>query len=337
LKPVADVMLRVALQRLIRSESFDVIHAHNYEGLWVALQAQSVLPIVYHAHNAMADELPYFLPMKKFSRTLGRWLDNTLPARADHIIALHQPLADYLVDKGCKKDRITVIPPPCDTEAFAQGPDIHPSSSTPFVLYAGNLDTYQNLDLLRRAMARVKTILPEARLHIATSDRADVPWADHVCRITNFAALREILAQDCIVVCPRVSWSGYPIKIVNAMAAGKPIVACRSSAHSLQHMINGYIVEDNDCISFAEALILLIKDPALRRRLGKEARRTACERHSFHAYATAIMDVYDRACQQVTSPSGEYPPVAPRLLPVKPSSASPRKDPRRSHVSVSRK
>jgi len=266
-KPVADLTLVATLRRVVREEGIDIVHAHNYEGLLVALAA-GTRPIVYHAHNAMSDELPHFLPG---GRAVGRWLDMTFPKRADRVIVLHDRLRDYLVECGCAPSRIAVIPPSVDTTQFEAGAV---SADMPALLYTGNLDAYQNLDLLYGAVSRVRAAEPRVRLRVATADAADIPGAEMV-RVEDLNALRNVLREDVIVISPRTSWSGYPIKLLNAMAAGKPIVACKSASPCLVRDENGLVVEDNDEAGMAEATLRLVHDPELRARLGRNARRTA--------------------------------------------------------------
>jgi glycosyltransferase involved in cell wall biosynthesis len=269
----------------------DVVNAHNYEGLLVALAA-GVRPIVYHAHNAMADELPHYFRTKRLAARFGTWLDRTFPKRADRIVVPHERLAEYLVDSGCARGTITVIPPAVDVNEFEP---CESQIETPPVLYTGNLDRYQNLDLLRRVMGIIQEAVPNAKLMIATSDPRPIPWAT-VIRTPNFAALKKTLHQDSIFAVPRVSWSGYPIKLLNAMAAGQAIVCCRSAAHPLSDGHDGLVVEDNDARAFADAILRLMRDAELRRGLGERARETAIEKHGPSLSVNRLYSVLAGVC-----------------------------------------
>ncbi len=345
-KPLLDAALVATLRRVIREQRIDIVHAHNYEGLMAALAART-RPIVYHAHNAMADELPHFLPAAPLARRLGGWLDRTFPRRADHVIAPHQALADYLVSCGCDPSRVPVIPPPPGPAPFLRAPQNtpgdHPSrhssvgprsrvagprtsttdsmalpdnapdtvnDRSPFegggakrrgmflaaplpILYTGNLDPYQNLTLLRDAMDHVRARVTDARLIIATSAPGTGPCsnAEHV-PTPDLESLCRVLAQDAVVVCPRTSWSGYPMKLLNAMAAGRPVVSCQSAAHPISDEHDGLVVPDNDATALAEALLRLLTDPALRASLGANASETIATRHRPETIAAQIESVY---------------------------------------------
>ncbi len=289
-KPLLDLALAATLRRVLRQKRIEIVHAHNYEGLVVALTARA-RPIIYHAHNAMADELPHYFRSRRISARLGAWMDRHLPKRADFVIAPHQRLADYLAECGCRRERIAIIPPSVEVGLFEPGEQ---AGEIPPVLYTGNLDPYQNLDLLLRAMARVRERLPGTRLCVATAAHGEVPGAEMV-RTSDFGALQRVLRQDAVFACPRTSWSGYPIKLLNAMAAGKAMVACASAAHPLTHEHDGLVTPDDDDEAFAAALMRLLTTPGLRAKLGENARATASEHHAPSEIASAIEQVYQEA------------------------------------------
>jgi len=284
MKPLLDLVLLQRLREVVRRYHIDIIHAHNYEALIVALAARSC-PVVYHAHNAMQDELPHFL---YGTRLFGAWLDRTFPRRADHVIALHERLAHYLIANGCTRERLSVIPPSVEAEALRGEA---PPESLPPVLYAGNFDRYQNLPFLIRAMSRVRWGIPGERLVIASAQRGRYPGAEML-YTPDFASLGRVLERDCVVACPRVSWSGYPIKLLNAMAAAKAVVACRSAAPPIVNEENGLVVPDDDPEAFAQALLRLLQDSDLRMRLGRNARETVAREHAPRVIAARIDEVY---------------------------------------------
>ncbi|MCC6488447.1 MAG: glycosyltransferase family 4 protein [Candidatus Hydrogenedentes bacterium] len=289
-KPLHDRALVGTLRRVVHSHAIDVVQAHNYEGLLVALAAR-VRPIVYQAHNAMADELPHYRGFKVIGMPLGAWLDRSFPRRAAEVIAPHAGLAEYLIASGCVPGRVSVLAPPALTRWFEPS---SPDTALPPVVYTGNLDAYQNILFLEHVMARVREAEPGARLLLATRDPLPFPGAEIV-PAAHFDSLRALLAQDAVIVCPRVSWSGYPIKLLNAMAAGKAIVACRGAAHPLEHERSGLIVDDNDEVAFADAIVRLLRSPEERARLGDAAREAVDAHHSPRAFANTLERVFTRA------------------------------------------
>ena len=84
--------------------------------------------------------------------------------------------------------------------------------------------------------------------------------------------------------------------MLNAMAAGLPIVACESAAHPLTHDRDGLIVEGDDAEVFADAILRLMRDQELRRRLGEGARATAEADHGPSHCARRLESVMLDAC-----------------------------------------
>ena len=82
-KIVLDLLLVWLLYRVVRRERIQVIHAHNVEGPFIGFLVRLVtgVPVVYHAHYALSDELPcYFrgrVPRRLAGR-LGSFFDNRL-------------------------------------------------------------------------------------------------------------------------------------------------------------------------------------------------------------------------------------------------------------------
>jgi trehalose synthase len=78
------------------------------------------------------------------------------------------------------------------------------------------------------------------------------------------------------------------------MSAGKAIVAsCAGQIEEvLKHNHTGLLVESGDRNELGLAIKRLLKDPALRKQLGENARRQAVERHSWDNYITRLEQIY---------------------------------------------
>lgn len=298
-KPLHDAALLFALRTALRRFRPHAVLAHNYEALALAL-ATRARPLIYHAHNAMADELPAYFKNTAWPRYFGAWLDKNLPRRADKVIVPHAPLRDYLRDCGVPPQRLHLIPPPVFTEEFPCAPPA--PQAMPPVLYTGNLDAYQDLGILFAAMNRIRAQFPQARLQIATAaPNIAIPEAE-IAHTPDLHSLLHLLAHDCIVAIPRRSWSGYPVKMLNAMAAARPVVALPACAHALRHDHTGWIARDNTAEALADGLLALLADAPLRRRLGTAARRAIEDDHAPEKIAAEIESAIEDAIR-TASPS----------------------------------
>jgi len=88
IKPVLDLLLVAALDRLVTEQHIELLHCHNYEAAVVglAVRTRRRVPVVYHSHNLMGDELATYFhrPLTRvLAGAAGRFLDASVPSRAN--------------------------------------------------------------------------------------------------------------------------------------------------------------------------------------------------------------------------------------------------------------
>jgi len=311
---VLDLLLIKKVKHLLDEMPFDVIHAHHYEGLIAALRARRPdyrVPIVYDSHTLLGSELPHYsLPMPgKLSAWIGRRLDSTLPQRADHIIAVTERMREWLTTEGAvPATRISLIPNGVEHEHFAvpgapsSGPTPDGDAGSPLrIVFTGNLAKYQGIDLLLRAFQRVHADLSRSRLIFVTD--SDLKWLMRKiaalgltdCISTtraDYANLPVRLAEADVLVNPRTQCDGIPQKLLNYMAAGRPIVSFNGSAALLEHDRTALLVADEDTDGFAQAILRILHQPHLGKRLGQAARDEVIAHYGWQIVAQKVEDVY---------------------------------------------
>lgn len=249
LKPAADAALLHAAWQVVEKYDCQLIHAHNIEALGVGVILKQMLrrPVVYHCHNALGAELPTYFAgraARYMASVVGDQIDRHLPTQANAVITFdpdHKALHELY---GIAEQDIYVIPPGLDGQEIRNpvGTDVRRLSEKlgpgPWVLYAGNPDGYQNLALLYDAFAIVQKHAPKARLLIATQHAPDAfsppkELSVVVHQYSDIKELRALFALAQVGVCPRTLWTGAPIKVLNYLAAGLPVVACRSATRHI--------------------------------------------------------------------------------------------------------
>jgi glycosyltransferase involved in cell wall biosynthesis len=305
---VLDPLLALRSRGLMRRTRFDVVHAHHYEGMLAALLAnlRGDLPIVFDVHTLLEAELPFYhlglFPRAK--RRLGRMLDKRLPSYADHVIAVTDTIKDKLLELGrLDPGDISVIGSGVDWEQFAV-PREHSVGLRPGIktaIFAGNLAPYQGIDLMLRAFSRLASIREDVRLRIVTESSFE-PY-DPLIKELGIGELVEVihapfrdlpgyLAGSDVALNPRVECDGLPQKLLNYMAAAKPIVSFAGSAKLLVHEHNALIVPNADIAAFAHAMNRLCDDPGLAQRLGDSARELVRTTLSWDAIAQMVERTY---------------------------------------------
>jgi len=316
-KPVLDAMMIASLDRLARHGDYDLLHCHNYEAAVIGLvvRARRRVPVVYHSHNLMSDELGTYFQgrvSRRLAGAAGRMLDRSVPRRVDHAIALCDHSADAMRRGGARADRVSVIPaaidddgPRCSAGEARRRLGLPGGRSAELVVgYCGNLDAYQNLDLLLDAVSLLAAdgAVPGARLLVATHARdaaferalaaRGLAGNATVLATEDFDSASLAMAAADVLVLPRRHGSGYPIKLLNYMSAGRPIVTAGCGGKVVRDGVDGLVVPDDDPHALAAAVRRTAADPALGERLGHEARRRFLASLTWNSVLPAVEDVY---------------------------------------------
>jgi glycosyltransferase involved in cell wall biosynthesis len=307
-----DAALVARLDAVVRRERISVLHAHNYEALAAALIVRRLrrVPVVFHSHAMLADELPLYAPRgsvaRRSAQRLGAWADRTLPRLADHVVALSDDVADYLADRGVARERLSIVPPGL---APAAPPTEWRGERPRRAVFAGNLDAYQNVDVLLDAWVDVRRRRADAELSVVTHAappalesaiaRRRLQEAVRVVRARSFAEVSAEIASAAVGVSPRRSWSGFPIKTLNYMASGVPTVAFEASAKGIADGETGWVVRAPTAAALGAALCEALEDPVASARRGRAAREALHERHAWNSLAPDLLTISKRATERI--------------------------------------
>ena len=317
LKILWDFLLVWKTIQVVLRERIDVLHGINYEGALVGCLAKwfTRRPLVYGAVNTMIDELPTykFIWPLLLGRAFAKMLDWVVPRLADHIVVYTPPIREFLLSKGISAKRISLVRLGIDLSMFD---DVPPGDararmkvdSAPLIAYTGVLNKFQRIDYLLRAMRVVLREIPRAKLaFVRTLDDepqrkqveemaiqegvSDAVVFPDVIRLGDLPAY--IAAADTTAV-PRPDCPGIPVKLLNFMASGKPVVVTAGSSQGLRDGEEALVTKDHDAEAMGRALVRILRDKALADRLGRRAREAAFEHYDRRATTGDLVTVYRR-------------------------------------------
>jgi glycosyltransferase involved in cell wall biosynthesis len=307
-----DPLLTWKLRQVLRQERIDVIHAHHFEGLLVGAVARlgRPMPLVFDVHTLLTSELPqYRMPLLPLGvkRRLAKAGDRHLPRWADHVAPVTERIRAKLLEmRAISEDRVTLVPNGVETDLFHLpgingGEPEQPERRT--LIFTGNLAPYQGIDLMLSALRRVLERRKDVRLQIVTeSSFSDYEPLARVLGVTGsiaavdapFAEIPRLLAGADIAINPRIDCDGIPVKLLNYMAASKPVVSFAGSAPGLRHQETGWLVKDGDVDALAQGALALLDDREMASRLGRNAREFVEAEHSWSRSAELCEGIYYR-------------------------------------------
>jgi glycosyltransferase involved in cell wall biosynthesis len=224
-------------------------------------------------------------------------LQRSAYACATTVVANSQAAAERLRLEGVPHRKIAVIPNGLDAVTFAK--TNRPGSRT--VVVVANLRPEKRHDVLLEAAPAVLRQFPDARFHIVgdgperqrLENLATVLGVANACVFFGHESnVAQRLGEAGIFVLPSQS-EGFPNAVLEAMAAGLPVVASDISA--MRELIDGgttgLLVPAGDPRALGDALCRLMRDGSFAARMG-EAGRAMVQRYSFDRMVASFESLY---------------------------------------------
>lgn len=169
-------------------------------------------------------------------------------------------------------------------EYDADGTAIEPDT----VVFTGSFRYQPNHDAMRwfvgAVWPRVQRARPAARLLITGAhDDLPLPAATNVARSGFVDDVRPLLAASWLAIAPIFAGGGTRLKILEAMAAGTPVVATAKGAEGLDAVAGEHLLIADQPAGFADQVIAVLADPALRARLSRAGRALVETRYDWRA------------------------------------------------------
>jgi glycosyltransferase involved in cell wall biosynthesis len=308
LSPWRDAAALVELTRLLRRERPHILHASSSKAgvLGRAAAALAGVPIrIFTAHGWA------FTAHQGVASTLYRWADRLMrPLTTVTVCVADQQRAAGLAAHTCDPERTVVIPNGVDV---AGAPRAGLERTRPLLVAVGRLQAPKDFLTFVRALVQLPRGSYEALVVGDGPDRGrveqeirDLGLTDHIRLAGERRDVPALLADADAFVLSSGS-EGMPVSVLEAMAAGLPVVASRVGG--VPELVvpdeTGLLVEPGDPDDLAAALLRVVRDRELRRRLGAAGRARAEQRFDVDAFRRAHVDLYSRelAGRRLPAPS----------------------------------
>lgn len=319
--PFSNLISLWQLYRLMHREHFDIVHVHTPVAAVlgrVAAKLARVPVIIYTAHGFYFHEL-----MAPWKRRLIIWVEKLLgKCCTDMLFTQSAEDRETAVKEGiASEERAIWIGNGVDTKAFKVEPD--PKLRTELGLkpddkvigFIGRLVREKGVEELLEAMGQVIEAIPEAKLLVVgdtlesdrdrrTTERLQgLIQRNNLEDVIKFTGFREdppeLLSIMDLFVLPSYR-EGMPRTILEAMAAGKPVVATniRGCREEVADGETGFLVPVGDQGRLAEAVLKLLKDERMAQEMGEKGRRRVEREFDQELVLEKQVDVYRRLVEE---------------------------------------
>jgi glycosyltransferase involved in cell wall biosynthesis len=304
---------------ILRTQRLDILHTNEHKSDVVGLIAAKLAGVgtVSSVHGWLSNSVR--------TKTYEA-VDRLVVKFFDKIIVGSTALKNDLVKNGIKSDKITVVHNAVRLEAFhesnvdpaiKQRLGLHPQS--PVIGVVGRLSKEKGHQYILRAMCHVIRVFPAARLLVVGRGSAKpqlerlakhLGIAGHVIFTGFYNDIRSVFQIIDVFVLASVRES-LPMVVLEAMAAGKPVVATSVGGVSelVRHGQTGLLVKPKDSRSIAEAVISLLKEEQKRVAMGRKGRERIRASFSAPLLARKVEHVYNElfALKNVRAPAYACP------------------------------
>jgi polysaccharide biosynthesis protein PslH len=227
-----------------------------------------------------------------------------------HVVAVSEN-DRALMTQWVDPSHVTVIPTGVDLTHYRPGPGV--AEPAPVITFVGAMDWEPNVDgveyFCREIWPDIRAEVPEARFRIVgrNPDRRVQKWASDSVEVTGrVPSVVEHLRQTAVVVVPLRIGGGTRLKIYEAMATAKAIVSTTVGAEGLDVDHGRDIMLADDSKSFAQAVIMLLRDRELRRRYEKAAAETTA-RYDWPAIGERFSGILQSVIKEGSSAANAVP------------------------------
>ena len=205
------------------------------------------------------------------------------------------------------KEKLRVIPfgidPPPATNPMGEQPGT--------LLFLGNYTHRANEDaaiwLVNEVMPKLRAMLPGVRLFLVGAHPAKAIRRLACEDITVTGAVPDVhpyLEKAAVLLAPVLSGGGMGMKVLMAMAVGKPVITTARGAEGF--MRNGKrppVIIRESSEEVAEACAFLLASPKVRKDLGNRARETVLKYHNAETYGSALEALYAESTGRISHES----------------------------------
>ena len=296
------------VRELLARERFELIFVHCSS---VAQYVSGVrgIPKILDFGDMDSQKWLEYARYKPFPLSAGYWLEGRKLEREERRLASLFDLCTATT--RAEWETLESYRTGVDTDWFPNGVDgtyFSPAGEaydSNTICFVGRMDYYPNQECMFEFCANVLPLVrarrPETKLLIVGADPSravkklgDLPGVTVTGSVDD---VRPYLRRSALMVAPLNIARGTQNKILEAMAAGVPVVASRVAAGGVDAVANEHFLVASVPEEYAQAVLRILDHPELRQRLGTAGRDRMLSNHAWHRSMQRLDQIIDR-CQR---------------------------------------
>jgi glycosyltransferase involved in cell wall biosynthesis len=286
--PVKDLLALRELISLIRACTPDIVHCHSSKAGALGRLAARIcaVPSVYTPHGYSFLRTDISQAERQFYRAvegLFSRIGATIAARGDEEYTLARGLSGPASD-------VRLIRNAVDCEALNAVVPYAWDQRLPVIGICGRHTPQRRPELFFALAARLRNEGAWVWIGGADTRNALPASVQMTCWLPHQESLMRIAGLDIYI--QTSAWEGLSYGILEAMALGKAVVACDipSNRAIVEHGVTGFLgVSADELCGF---ILLLARDPALRKKMGDAARKHIAQRHDIKSASRSYVALY---------------------------------------------
>jgi glycosyltransferase involved in cell wall biosynthesis len=311
--------------KLVKKEDIDLLHfGHHMAGLLLELKGLDI-PAVTTVHTTIQgqrngtkmsgmkfSDLEFSEKVTYLTYPFLSLAEIIYFSRTRYYITVSEWMKRQLLKQYPKMNhfQISVIHNSVDTKSFSPGPE-RKSIEGELILFTGRIIAGKGIKYLTEAIPMVLKEYRDAFFVFIGAGNFVPYWRrlkDLGISERNFAFLGYLKEASDLVEYYRTSsvyvaptlYENLPIRVLEAMACGVPVVASNVCAipEAIDNGVNGILIQSRSVEELADAIYCLLGDPKLRKKIGDNARKTVLEKFDWNVNASRTVGVYQQILDQ---------------------------------------
>jgi glycosyltransferase involved in cell wall biosynthesis len=327
-KLVCDLLLFVKALGLVSRKRYDLVYAVE-ESAFMALAVKFLCgtPYVYDMDSSIAMQMLEKYPALKLVSAPMQWAEGLNVRFARAVVPVCEALAD--ITRKFRPEKLVIlndVPLEPSSDSSTES-DLRSELDLDgqIVLYVGNLEFYQGVDLLLDSFLETLKRTPNADLVIVGGVEEDVVkyrrksqemMIDHKVHLVGSRPVSDLpsyLSQADILVSPRISGNNTPMKLYSYLGSGKPVVATNLFTHTQVVDKQAAMLPEPNPQDFGEALCELIENAQLRASVGAAGKDLIERKYTFKVYKQKLESLLDWLGARAEKPSLEVVEQLPEV------------------------